>query len=157
MYLATASSSVAGIIGAAAGVITALALLVGSVTVLLPLVRRTAAATEEVKATLAETNSVTDRKLDAIDAQARRIHTLVNSDMTAARQGELDQVRSTLIILRRVVAIARAGAGEPEPGDLEEIERLAARATELEQILADRLAAARAVEDEAARSGPLPG
>ena len=157
MPVATAASSVAGIITAGASIITALALLIGSFTILLPLIRRTAAATEAVKDTLAEATAVTDRKLDQIDAQARRIHTLVNSDMTAARQSELDQTRATLVISRRIVALARAGGDKPLTEDTDAIGRLESRVTELEQILADRLHQARIVEAEAARSGPLPG
>src|SRR6478609_5634138 len=40
---------------------------------------------------------------DSTDKQLRQIHTLVNSDMTAARQSELEQTRLTLTMLKRLV------------------------------------------------------
>lgn len=80
------------------------------------------------------------------DAQLKQIHTLVNSEMTAARQAELDQTRITLIMLRKVVAMDKANGREPEPEDLEAIITTGARITELQAILADRLAAFHDVE-----------
>lgn len=88
-------------------------------------------------------------KLDQLDKQARRIHTLVNSDMTAARQSELDQTRAVAVVLRRVIEIARAAPGQmPLPGDLEALERAEERIAELQAILADRLEQARRAEAE---------
>jgi hypothetical protein len=69
------------------------------------------------------------------------IHTLVNSDMTAARTAELTATRLLVASLRR------------NPDDAETskaIEDGVARITELEQILADRLVAQRKVEADTA-------
>lgn len=88
-------------------------------------------------------------KLDKLDKQAKRIHTLVNSDMTAARQSELDQTRAMADVLRRVIAVATAAAGqEPDPADVEALERADKRIEELQAILADRLYQAQQVEAE---------
>jgi len=84
------------------------------------------------------------RKLD-------RIHTLVNSDMTAARQGELDQTRAMAAIQERVVRATTAAAGKPDPVDVQALQRTRARIAELEAILADRLAQFREVEIEESR------
>lgn len=67
-----------------------------------------------------------------------KIHTLVNSDMTAARQSELDQTRVLVAVLRRVVALSRQ-RGHQDLADVEALERASARAGELEAMLADRL------------------
>ena len=84
----------------------------------------------------------------ATDSQLRQIHTLVNSDMTAARQSELDQTRITLIMLRKVVALHEAAGRAPTADDLAAIETTEGRVRELEAILADRLVQMRVVEDE---------
>lgn len=88
-------------------------------------------------------------KLDHLDLQTKRIHTLVNSDMTAARQSELDQTRAMAAVLRRVIAVATAAKEqEPDPADVEALERAEKRIEELRAILADRLHQAREVEAE---------
>lgn len=99
--------------------------------------------TNEVAASLAASTAATDAKLDAI-------HTLVNSDMTAARQSELDQTRVTLVMLRKVVALDHAAGRESSEQDVATIETTEARIAELQAILADRLAQQQAVEAEAA-------
>jgi hypothetical protein len=74
-------------------------------------------------------------------ATLKDIHTLVNSDMTAARQAELTTTRLLAAALRRLAAV------RPQDVDLAEaIAAADARAMELEQILADRLVAQRKVE-----------
>jgi len=107
---------------------------------------------ETVARLLVESNTDTQHRLDGIDAQAKRIHTLVNSDMTAARQSELDQTRTTLVMMRRVVALGEAaGVSAPEE-DLAAIDATVARIGELEAILADRLQQMHEVEREAAEA-----
>jgi hypothetical protein len=85
--------------------------------------------------------------LGRINAQADRIHTLVNSDMTAARQEELDQAEATIIVLERVLRVARLKGIGPEPEDVEALEAARTRRDKLEQILADRLHQLRESED----------
>jgi len=92
----------------------------------------------------------TDAKLDLIDAQAKRIHTLVNSDMTAARQSELDQTRAIVVVLERVIRMAVAAGLPPDPSDVEALDAAKRRIGELEAILADRMHQMREVQAEAA-------
>jgi hypothetical protein len=99
-------------------------------------VARLAAQAVEAQSSQAQ---AADWKLDSLARQAERIHTLVNSDMTAARQSELDQTRVLLAVLRRVVGLSKTRGQQPEPADLEALENAEARAAELERMLADRL------------------
>jgi hypothetical protein len=80
--------------------------------------------------------------------QLDQIHTLVNSDMTAARQAELDQTRRALAVLMRLVDKDRAMGNAPSISDFEEIGRNQTRINDLEKILADRLAQLKASEAE---------
>jgi hypothetical protein len=98
--------------------------------------------TDQVATHVSAATAATDAKLDAI-------HTLVNSDMTAARQSELDQTRVTLVMLRKVVALDHAAGRAPSEQDMATIETTEARITELQSILADRLEQQQAVEAEA--------
>lgn len=75
------------------------------------------------------------------------IHVLVNSNMDAAMQAELDAVRRELAMTREVVALTRAAGREPTVKLLGAIEAAELRITTLEAQLAERKKAAR----EAAR------
>ncbi len=90
--------------------------------------------------------------------QLKQIHTLVNSDMTAARQSELEQTRVSLALMRKLVAQDIAAGADISIEDRATIESTEARIKELEQILADRLVQLRIVEAEAlqgtARNSP---
>lgn len=86
------------------------------------------------------------------DGKLNQIHTLVNSDMTAARQSELDQTRAMVIILKRVLALAAARGEKPNIADVAALERTQDRVEELEQILADRLSQFRLAEDQIAEA-----
>jgi hypothetical protein len=87
-------------------------------------------------------------KLDQIDLQAKRIHTLVNSDMTAARQSELDQTRAMVVVLRRVIDLAQSRKTPPDQKDVVALEAAETRVVDLEGILADRLHQMHEVEAE---------
>lgn len=113
----------------------------------------TAAAADEVARLAAVNAGKADTKLD-------QIHTLVNSQMTAAKQAELDQTRAMLIVLKRITAIAALRGERADPDDLEAIRRTVSRIKELETELADRLQQLREVEAEAAAhpvAGAEPG
>jgi type VI protein secretion system component VasK len=70
------------------------------------------------------------------------IHTLVNSDMTAARTAELTATRLLILALKRL---------PPKDADTRDaIDTAEKRVDELQQILADRLVAQRKVESDAA-------
>ncbi len=99
------------------------------------------ARTEEVAKVAAAANDVTT-------SQLKQIHTLVNSDMTAARQAELDQTRLSLVLLRRMIARDVTDGRSPDPDDLAAIDLAEARITNLTAILADRLEQQRMAEAE---------
>jgi hypothetical protein len=109
-----------------------------------------AAKTAADAAALAANKSQT--QLESIAVQTKRIHTLVNSDMTAARQEELDQAESLIVALRRVIQLSADKGSQPEPSDVAQLERTSQRRDQLEQILADRMQQFKASELEAGRS-----
>lgn len=96
--------------------------------------------TDEVARIAAENDQKMNGKLDSI-------HTLVNSDMTAARTAERDSMKLLVLALKRI--------GTKSPEEQDEIVRVEKRIEELNQILADRLAAQAKVDadkaDKAAR------
>ncbi len=105
---------------------------------------RMTAATEEVARLAAEADVRIQTHLRAIDEQGRKIHILVNSDMTAARTAERDALEELVLELMKTNA------------NTERIKKLQRRIEELNQILADRQAAQKIVEAEAHASGTSP-
>jgi len=88
-------------------------------------------------------------QLKALDEQGKKIHILVNSDMTAARTAERDAMALLVIALKSQVAAILKIQG-PAPKELtDQIEYAEGRIVELNQILADRLAAQGKVDAEA--------
>jgi hypothetical protein len=100
-----------------------------------------AAMAAQTAATAAQTQAAaTDVKLDDLAEQTKRIHTLVNSDMTAARQEELNQAESVIVITQRVIKMT-ADKGLPvDAADAAILAHAKERRDQLEMILADRLA-----------------
>ncbi len=86
------------------------------------------------------------KNLTTLNAQLTEIHTLVNSDMTAARQELLDQTEITLMMLRRVVEEARREGIEPDPDDVAAVVKTERRVKAMRGVLADRLAQQLVVE-----------
>jgi hypothetical protein len=97
------------------------------------------AANERVAKTAAETNG----KLDVI-------HTLVNSNMTAAMQAELDATSRELVSLREITALKQAAGLEPTPAALAAVQATEAKIAELTAALRDRLAQTALAEQQAA-------
>jgi len=81
---------------------------------------------------VADTAKVTNGKLDVI-------HTLVNSNMTAAMQAELDARLENLALLLEVVEMKRAAGHSPNEETLVLIETTKRKITELKSSLGDRL------------------
>jgi hypothetical protein len=111
----------------------------------------TIARTDEVARVQAASDKRIVGQLLAIDEQGKKIHILVNSDMTAARTNERNQTMLTVLALRRVQALSRKLG---LPVDLEEEESIVTaegRIEELNQILADRLAAQHKVDAESTK------
>lgn len=74
---------------------------------------------------------------DSTDSQLRQIHILVNSDMTEARQGELDQALTLLTVIRKLMTLDQ-DAGHDVSEDEALIEKTENRVAELQVLLADR-------------------
>ena len=91
---------------------------------------------------VAETAAVTNGKLDVI-------HTLVNSNMTAAMQAELDATTRELAMMREVIALNKAAGRQPSTDALAAIESTTHKIRELEAALADRLQQTHVVEAQA--------
>ncbi len=85
------------------------------------------AANERVASDTRATNS----KLDVI-------HTLVNSNMTAALQAELDATVRELAMMNEVVELKKVAGHKPGPETLLAINSTAARISELKSTIADR-------------------
>jgi len=91
---------------------------------------------ERVAATQQETNG----KLDVI-------HTLVNSNMTAAMQSEFDAVSRELAMMREVAALKQAAGQQPTGETTAAISVTEAKLHELDAALADRAKAQAKVAD----------
>jgi len=81
---------------------------------------------------VAETAKITNGKLDVI-------HTLVNSNMTAAMQSELDATVREHAMMVEVVALKRNAGQEPNVTSLAAIEATERKIAELQAALRDRL------------------
>jgi hypothetical protein len=113
----------------------------------------TIARTEEVARVAAANDVKVQQQLHAIDEQGKKIHILVNSDMTAARENERDSMKVTLLALKKIRVLHEQAGVTFDPEDEEEIAKTEARILELDGILADRHQAQLAVDAEARASG----
>jgi hypothetical protein len=105
--------------------------------------------TDEVARLAAQQSSTVALQLAALHTQAVDIHTLVNSDMTAARQELLDQTRILLGLYERTISADLDAGREPRPADVQALDDAREKVTELTLVLADRLAQQRIVEANA--------
>jgi len=105
--------------------------------------RETASRTEEV----ARVAALTARDQSS---QLRQIHTLVNSDMTAARQELLDQTRLLVVLYRKTLDDDKIAGRPSDSQDVKAYDDALVRVDQLQVILADRLAQQRLVEKEQA-------
>lgn len=93
---------------------------------------------------VARTAQVTNGKLDVI-------HTLVNSNMTAAMQSEYDATVRELAMMREVLALKQAAGGSPGAEALTAITATEVKLAELAAALEDRARAAARIADGTAR------
>jgi len=100
----------------------------------------TIARTDKVATVAAAADARVQASLKVIDESTQKIHKLVNSDMTAAREAERKAVEETIAELLAQQATA------PTPERAKRIAVKQKRVVELTQILADRLAAQKAVD-----------
>jgi hypothetical protein len=106
----------------------------------------TIARTDEVARLASESDTRIAEQLHIVIEGNQKIHTLVNSDMTAARTSERDAVKVTLIALRKVQAMSEKLGLPVTQDELEAIATAEGRIMDLDQILADRLAAQHKVD-----------
>jgi hypothetical protein len=111
--------------------------------------RDTKKRTDEVAALAAQSATTVGAQLAELKAQGNDIHTLVNSDMTSARQELLDQTRILLNMYRKTIAADQMAGRESTPEDLQAVKDAEAKVSELQAILADRLTQQRLVEQQA--------
>lgn len=113
---------------------------------------KTTIAAEEVARLAVESDKRIQAGLQANLDLGQKIHILVNSDMTAARTAERDSLKLLVLALRNTLALtSQLGIiTSPEDKDRQEkeIAEVAKRITELDQILTDRHAAQKRVEEQ---------
>jgi hypothetical protein len=102
-------------------------------------VEEAAKAAREVSQTLAATTKTTNDKLDVI-------HTLVNSNMTAALQAEYDATTRELAMMHEVIEVKKTMGREPTEMALAAIKATEEKLGELRATLDDRLKQAKVVE-----------
>jgi hypothetical protein len=107
-----------------------------------------AKADEAARLLLDENRKVADRADQTIE-KLDIIHTLVNSNMTAAMKAEMDATVRELALMREIVAMKKTSGQEPSVETLAAIEATGAKIAELSASLSDRIEATKA----AAKSG----
>jgi hypothetical protein len=112
--------------------------------------KETISRTDEVARLAAEADERIHQQLVGLDEQGKKIHILVNSDMTAARTAERDSLKLLVIALKRVLSLDSKSESDKDEEN-KEITRVEERIAELDQILADRLAAQAKVDAESSK------
>ncbi len=143
-------STPAGIITASAAVFTALGGLLLAIGVLLPILRQTRATSAKVNVEAAKT-AVNNA---SVNMQLATIHHLVNSELTAARQAELDLTRLLVAALRRVVTF-NEHAGLDTTKEQDEIDLGEGHIKELRALLAERKVEQAKVDEQLLKSPPV--
>jgi multidrug efflux pump subunit AcrA (membrane-fusion protein) len=106
---------------------------------------------------IAERDRIARQKLESLEIGVERVHTLVNSDKTAAMQRDLDGHEEKLVLLREIVDLKHAAGGEPQPQTLGAIAATEQRILALHEELAERhrlLALAEKQADAATADAP---
>lgn len=83
-----------------------------------------------------------------VSGQLQQIHTLVNSNMTAAMQAELDARQAQLITLRELVALKQDAGHTPSADVVQTVTQLEMKIAELEANLHDRLEQTRKANEQ---------
>jgi hypothetical protein len=78
----------------------------------------------------------------SVNGKLNTIHTLVNSNMTASMQAELDATMRELAMMHEVIDLKRVAGHEPTPGALDAITFTEGKIADLRARLDDRLAPA---------------
>lgn len=96
----------------------------------------------ELNEGLVEVARVAKEGTDGVNVQLKQIHTLVNSNLTAAMRGELTAVQSNLLALRKLEELKPSST----PEELGAIKTLENREKELADTLAEREEQQRAID-----------
>lgn len=114
----------------------------------------------EVNEGLTEVARVAKEGQDGVNVQLKQIHTLVNSNLTAAMRGELTAVQSNLLALRKLEGLTPSST----PEELGAIKSLETREKELSDTLAERMEQQRIIDQMATEgmatiqvTGPVTG
>jgi len=107
-------------------------------------------ATEAARLLL-DTNKEVEKKQAETNGMLNVIHTLVNSNMTAAMQAEFDATQRELAMMKEVMALKGAAGLEPTPEVLAAISSTQDKLAELASALSDRAKAqAKTLRDQGA-------
>lgn len=98
-----------------------------------------AAKVAEAAATLLKSNTITEFKLNTLQVSADQIHLLVNSNMTARMQAELDATVRELVALREIAELKRAAGMVSAPEAERAIAYTVIKIAEMRAALRDRL------------------
>jgi hypothetical protein len=92
------------------------------------------ASNERVAANAESTND----KLGAIKATGDLVHSLVNSNLTASKQSELDATITTLALTQEIISLKGVAGQQPSADTLAAVEILKKRISELKTEIVDR-------------------
>lgn len=94
---------------------------------------------DEAASLLKENNKAVAVTAAETQGQLRQIHTLVNSNMTAAMQSEMDQREIALALMNEVIDLKKSSGIQPSTETKATLEQMAASIDELNAKLSDRL------------------
>jgi len=109
-----------------------------------------AAAAHKAATVIQEHTAVTVVKLNDANEKLDVIHGLVNSNMSAAMQSELDALVTSLAMMREVIDLKRSGGSEPTEESLIALRDTEAKISELKTTVAERLTQAETIATQAA-------
>jgi hypothetical protein len=106
---------------------------------------------EEAARLLVENNRLVAEQGEVVTGKLDVIHTLVNSNMTAAMQSERDAIGRELAMMKEVIALREAAGQEPTQEALAALRSTESRIMELDANLADRLKQSESVRAQEGR------
>jgi ABC-type multidrug transport system fused ATPase/permease subunit len=110
--------------------------------------RIVAAKAEETARLLKENNKAQADAAVVTQGQLKQIHTLVNSNMTAAMQGQYDATERELTMMLEVIALKKAAGHEPNIETLALVEATKGKISQLSAAITDRATQAAIVANE---------
>jgi hypothetical protein len=84
-----------------------------------------------------------------VGRQLERIHTLVNSNLTAAMRAELEATVRDAASMSEVIELRRAAGHDPSPEAVEAVDATASRIEELRSVIGNRVEATELAEEQA--------